>query len=98
MPCLEFLPRVAHQGSRLSAVRWARDHAVAEVLGLDQFDEDDLYEALDDLWARQDKIEKAFWRNYLARRGTPPRLVRLPRHQFTVMRLLSACLDSAIRF
>ncbi len=41
------LARVAHQGSRLSAVRWAADHAVAEVLGLPAFDEDDLYEALD---------------------------------------------------
>jgi hypothetical protein len=47
------LARVAHQGSRLSAVRWARDHAVAEVLGLHPFDEDDLYEALDDLCASQ---------------------------------------------
>jgi hypothetical protein len=28
------LARIGHQGSRLSAVRWARDHAVAEVLGL----------------------------------------------------------------
>ena len=68
------LARVAHQGSRLSAVRWARDHAVAEVLNLDAFDEDDLYEALDDLCARQDKIEKSLWRNYLARCGTPPAL------------------------
>jgi len=40
------LARVAHQGSRLSAVRWARDQAVAEVLGLDAFDEEDLYGAL----------------------------------------------------
>jgi transposase len=68
------LARVAHQGSRLSAVRWARDHAVSEVLGLDEFDEDDLYAALDDLCARQDKIEKSLWRNYLARCGTPPAL------------------------
>ena len=68
------LARVAHQGSRLSAVHWARDHAVAEVLGLKAFDEDDLYEALDDLRARQDKIENALWRNYLARTGTPPAL------------------------
>lgn len=68
------LARVAHQGSRLSSVRWARDHAVAEVLGLTGFDEDDLYEALDDLCARQDKIEKALWRNYLARCQTPPAL------------------------
>ena len=68
------LARVAHQGSRLSALRWARDHAVAEVLGLERFDEDDLYAALDDLCARQDKIEKALWRNYLARCGAPPAL------------------------
>src|SRR5712692_174423 len=66
------LARVAHQGSRLSAVRWARDQAVAEVLGLDAFDEEDLYGALDDLAARQNKIEKALWRSYLARCATPP--------------------------
>jgi transposase len=66
------LARIAHQGSRLSAVRWARDQAVAEVLGLEAFDEDDLYGALDDLAARQNTIEKALWRNYLARCGTPP--------------------------
>ena len=69
------LARVAHQGSRLSAVRWARDHAVAEVLGLEPFDEEDLYAALDDLCARQDKIEIALWRNYLARGGAPPALL-----------------------
>jgi transposase len=68
------LARVAHQGSRLSAVRWARDHAVAEVLGIDSFDEDDLYATLDDLCARQDKIEKALWKNYLVRCSTPPAL------------------------
>ena len=68
------LARVAHQGSRLSAVRWAEDQAVAEVLGLGAFDEDDLYAALDDLAARQEKIEKALYRRYVARRGQPPRL------------------------
>jgi hypothetical protein len=56
------LARVAHQGSRLSAVRWARNHAVEEVLGLGKFDEDDLYAALDDLCARQEAIEKALYR------------------------------------
>jgi Transposase DDE domain len=66
------LARVAHQGSRLSAVRWARDHAVAEVLGLDAFDEEDLYGALDDLAGRQNKIETALWRNYLKRCEIPP--------------------------
>ncbi len=44
------LARVAHQGSRLSAVRWA------EVLGLGKFDEDDLYAALDDLAALQARL------------------------------------------
>ena len=68
------LARVAHQGSRLSSVRWARDHAVAEVLGLDTFDEDHLYDALDDLCARQNKIEKTLWRNYRSRCQTPPAL------------------------
>ena len=44
------------------------------MLGVGSFDEDDLYAALDDLCARQDKIEKALWRNYLARRAAPPAL------------------------
>jgi transposase len=68
------LARVAHQGSRLSAVRWAQDQAVAEVLGLGAFDENDLYAALDELAARQEKIETALYRRYVARRGQPPRL------------------------
>ena len=68
------LARVAHQGSRLSAVRWAKDHAVAEVLGLASFDEDDLYAALDDLCLRQEAIEKALYRRYLDRRAAPPAL------------------------
>jgi hypothetical protein len=68
------LARVAHQGSRLSAVRWAEDQAVAEVLGVGKFDEDDLYAALDDLAGRQERIEKALFRRYRDRRGQPPRL------------------------
>jgi transposase len=51
--------RVAWQGSRLGAVRWAEDHAVAEVLGLAAFDEDDLYAALDWLQSNQERIERA---------------------------------------
>lgn len=69
------LARVAHQGSRLSAVRWAQDHAVAEVLGLSAFDENDLYAALDDLCARQEKIEQALYRRYVERCGAPPVLL-----------------------
>ncbi len=54
---LLILARVAHQGSRLSAVRWVEEHAVAEVLGITPFDENDLYAALDWLAAHQEKIE-----------------------------------------
>jgi len=69
------LARVAHQGSRLSAVRWAQDQAVREVLGVDRFDEDDLYAALDDLWARQDAIEQTLYRQYRRQHPHPPRLM-----------------------
>jgi transposase len=68
------LARVAHRGSRLSAVRWARRHAVAEVLGLKAFDEEDLYQALDDLARRQEKIEQRLYRRHLQRRGQAPAL------------------------
>ncbi len=68
------LARLAHQGSRLSAVRWAADHAVAEVLGLGSFDEDDLYAALDELARRQEEIEQALYGSYLERCGSPPTL------------------------
>jgi len=68
------LARVAHRGSRLSAVRWAKDHAVREILGLDVFDEDDLYAALDDLCTHQEKIEQKLFQNYLRRKPAPPRL------------------------
>lgn len=68
------LARIAHQGSRLSAVRWAREHAVAEVLGLSEFDEDDLYASLDDLCARQQAIERKLFQRYLRRQSAPPTL------------------------
>jgi transposase len=68
------LARVAHRGSRLSAVRWAVDHAVREILGLEVFDEDDLYAALDDLSAHQEKIEQKLFQSYLRRKQAPPRL------------------------
>jgi transposase len=69
------LARVAHQGSRLSAVRWARDHAVAETLALSPFDEDDLYDALDWAAQQQEKIEERLYRKYVTKRGAPPALV-----------------------
>jgi hypothetical protein len=59
---LLILARVAAQGSRLSAVRWAAHHAVAETLGLKRVDEDDLYDALDSLARHQERIEAALSR------------------------------------
>ena len=69
------LARVAAQGSRLSAVRWATHHAVAETLGLRRFDEDDLYDALDSLARHQERIEDALSRVTVRRRGGIPAVV-----------------------
>lgn len=55
----QILARVIDQGSRLSAVRLAQMHAVADVLRMNRgFDEDDLYENLSWLCDRQERIEK----------------------------------------
>ena len=43
----QVIARVIDQGSRLSAVRLAMAHAACDVLGLDAFDEEALYENLD---------------------------------------------------
>ncbi len=69
------LARIAHGGSRLSAVRWAQQHAVGDVLGMDAFDEDDLYAALDWLASQQERIERELYQAYVKRRGEPPVLV-----------------------
>ena len=68
------LARVAHRGSRLSAVRWAQQHAVSEILGLSHFDEDDLYATLDVLAQRQERLEQQLYRRYVVRRGSTPLL------------------------
>jgi hypothetical protein len=49
--------RVIDQGSRLSAVRLAETHAACDILGLDAFNENDLYSNLDWLAENQEKIE-----------------------------------------
>ena len=69
------LARVAAQGSRLSAVRWATQHAVAETLGLKHFDEEDLYKALDRLAQEQAHIEDALYRRTVLQRGGAPTVV-----------------------
>ena len=53
----QVLARVIDQGSRLSAVRLAMAHAACDVLGLDTFAEDTLYENLDWLAGAQAAIE-----------------------------------------
>lgn len=69
------LARIPHQGSRLSAVRWARNHAVKEALGLNYFNEDDLYKALDWAEENQESIEKTLYKKYVKDNGKPPILV-----------------------
>lgn len=53
----QIIARVMDQGSRLSAVRLASSHAACDILGVDAFDEDDLYENLDWLTQNQSRIE-----------------------------------------
>src|SRR5207249_10520851 len=53
----QVIARVIEQGSRLSAVRLAMAHAACDVLALDPFDEDALYENLDWLAGAQASIE-----------------------------------------
>lgn len=68
------LARIAHQGSRLSTARWAKDHAVDEILGIGSFDEDDLYQALNWAAERQDLIENKLFKVYVRKCGKPPTL------------------------
>ena len=53
----QIIARVIDQGSRLSAVRLASSHAACDILGLERFNEDDLYANLDWLDQRQQHIE-----------------------------------------
>ena len=69
------LARIAHGDSRLSAVRWSQQHAVADILDLDAFDEDDLYDALPWLATQQERIETALYQAYVKDHGAPPALV-----------------------
>jgi transposase len=68
------LARIAHGGSRLSAVRWAQQHAVEDLLGLSAFEED-LYAALNWLAKEQTKVENRLYQTYVKRRGQAPVLV-----------------------
>ena len=66
----QVIARTLFQGSRLSAVREAKRHAAAEILGFkESFCEDQLYENLAWLTEKQDAIEK---RLFEIRRGQQP--------------------------
>src|SRR5215468_2829353 len=65
----QVMARVIDQGSRLSAVRLAMAHAACDVLGLDAFDEEALYENLDWLAGAQARIED---RLFAQRQKTKP--------------------------
>jgi hypothetical protein len=58
----QVLARIIDQGSRLSAVRLAGSHAVCDILELDAFCEDDLYENLDWLTEHQQEIEDVLFK------------------------------------
>ncbi len=58
----QVLARVIDQGSRLSAVRLATSHAACDVLNLETFNEDHLYENLDWLCDEQSRIEDRLFR------------------------------------
>jgi len=55
--------RLMEQGSRLRAVRLAESHAVCDVLGLEAFSEDHLYDNLTWLEKRQEVIEKRLFQH-----------------------------------
>lgn len=54
----QIMARAMDQGSRLSAVRLAGQHAICDLIALERFDEDDLYENLDWLSDHQREIER----------------------------------------
>ncbi len=56
------LARIIDQGTRLSAVRLARQHAACDLIGMDSFDEEDLYTTLDWLADQQETIEDRLFR------------------------------------
>ena len=58
----QVIARVMDQGSRLSAVRLASHHAACDIVGLEEFNEDDLYANLDWLMQNQSQIEDRLFR------------------------------------
>ncbi len=59
---LQVIARVVGQGSRLSAVRFAKSHAVCEILGIKKLSEGDLYSNLAWLAEHQELVEKKLFK------------------------------------
>jgi transposase len=66
--------RLLEQGSRLSATRLAQNYAIGELMGIEGFCEDDLYEDLDWLFKRKEKIEQALFKHATEKKGQTPTL------------------------
>ncbi|HZA29710.1 MAG TPA: IS1634 family transposase, partial [Gammaproteobacteria bacterium] len=60
--------------SRLSAVRLAQQHAVCDLLGLEAFNEEDLYQAMDWLDEQQPALEETWFTHRYATAGQAPTL------------------------
>jgi len=67
----QVMARIIDQGSRFSATRLAGQHAICDLIGLDSFNEDDLYENLDWLSDNQGKIEEAIFKARYEGKGVP---------------------------
>ena len=68
----QVLARLIGQGSRLRAVRMAESHAACDILGLEAFNEDNLYANLGWLSEQQESIEKRLFKQRYA--NSPPQL------------------------
>lgn len=68
---LQVLTRVMEQASRLKSVRVAISHALCEVLDIESLNEDHLYENLNWLYAHQEQIEKALFKQRYPQETVP---------------------------
>jgi len=59
---LMIMGRLLTQGSRLYLCEWGKEQALKQVIGIDKYDEDDLYEALDWLSSNQREMEKKLYK------------------------------------
>lgn len=60
------IARIIEPGSRLANVRLAQCHAAVDVLGMEDFNEDDLYESLDWACDHQERIEDTLFKRRYA--------------------------------